>query len=161
MIGYNSSVLIKLENKQRTAMTLNQNPEPIALDQIDKLLLQSGWVIQNKIKINFHLGESQFVREYQTDSGPADYILFVGDKPGDVIEASAEQHGRKFISVEEQTAEYAAANLKRTERQAIRQSAFSGQLHGDTNSDALPAFDTVAPDWLKAAELIAKYQKNQ
>lgn len=107
-------------------MTLNQNPEQIAFDQIDKLLLQSGWVIQNKNQINFHIGEDQSVQEYQTDSGPADYILFVGDRPGDVIEAKAEQHGRKFISVEEQTAEYAAAILKRVERlrQAILQRAF-------------------------------------
>ncbi|MBS4051592.1 MAG: hypothetical protein KGZ69_10355 [Methylomonas sp.] len=135
-------------------MTLNQNPEQIACDQIDKLLLQSGWVIQNKNQINFNIGKGQTVREYQTDSGPADYILFVCDKPGDVIEAKAEQHGRKFISVKEQTAEYAVANLKRTKRlcQAILQRSFSSQLIGKTNSDALPAFDTAAPDWLKAAE---------
>jgi type I site-specific restriction endonuclease len=155
-------VLIKLENKQRTAMPLNQNPEQIARDQIDTLLLQSGWGIQNKSQINFHIGEGQSVREYQTDSGPADYILFVGDKPGDVIEAKAEQHGRKFISVEEQTAEYAAANLKRAERlrQTILQRIFSGQLIGEINSEALPVVDTVSPDWLMAAKSNDKYQIN-
>jgi type I restriction enzyme R subunit len=93
-------------------MNLNQNPEQIARDHIDKLLLQSGWVIQNKNQINFHIGEGQAVREYQTDTGPADYILFVGGKPVGVIEAKAEQHGHKLTSVEEQTAEYAAAKLK-------------------------------------------------
>jgi type I restriction enzyme R subunit len=93
-------------------MTLNQNPEQLARDNIDKLLLQSGWLIQNKNQINFHIGEGQAVREYQTDTGPADYILFVGGKPVGVIEAKAEQHGHKLTSVEEQTAEYAAAKLK-------------------------------------------------
>ncbi len=93
-------------------MTLNQNPEQLARDNIDKLLLQSGWVIQNKEQINFHVGDGQAVREYQTDTGPADYILFVGGKPVGVIEAKAEQHGHKLTSVEEQTAEYAAAKLK-------------------------------------------------
>lgn len=135
-------------------MTLNKNPEQIALDQSDKLLL--GWVIQNKNQINFHIGEGQSVWEYRTDSGRANYILFVGDKPGDVIEARAEQHGGKFIGVEEQTAEYAAANLKRAERlhEAKLQSAFSDQLLGETNSAALPASDTVPPDWLKAWDLM-------
>ncbi len=34
-------------------MTPNQNPEQKARDNIDKLLLQSGWVVQNKNKINY------------------------------------------------------------------------------------------------------------
>jgi type I restriction enzyme R subunit len=93
-------------------MTLNQNPEQKARDNIDKLLLQSGWDIQNKNQINLHSGTGQAVREYQTDTGPADYILFVGGKPVGVIEAKAEQHGHKLTSVEEQTAEYAFAKLK-------------------------------------------------
>lgn len=47
-------------------------------------------------------------------------------------------------------------NLKRAERQRLAnlQSAFSDQLLGETNSAALPAFDTVAPDWLKARDLM-------
>jgi type I restriction enzyme R subunit len=93
-------------------MTLNQNPEQLARDNIDKLLLQSGWVIQNKNQINLHIGIGQAVREYQTDTGPADYILFVDGKPVGVIEAKAENHGHKLTTVEEQTAEYAAAKLK-------------------------------------------------
>lgn len=90
----------------------------------------------------------------QIDSDPADYILFVGDKPCDVIEAKIEQNGRKLISVEEQTAEYAASILKCAERlcQAILQPAF----FGETNSDALPPLNTVTQNWLKAAEPTAK-----
>lgn len=61
-------------------MTINQNPEQLARDNIDKLLLQAGWVIQDKSKIDFNEGIGQAVREYQTDAGFADYILFVGRK---------------------------------------------------------------------------------
>jgi type I restriction enzyme R subunit len=93
-------------------MTLNQNPEQKARDNIDKQLRQAGWVIQNKNQLNLHEGLGQAVREYQTDTGPADYILFVDGKPVGVIEAKAEQNGHKLTSVEEQTAEYAAAKLK-------------------------------------------------
>lgn len=93
-------------------MPTNQNPEQVARGQIDKLLQQVGWTVQNKTQINFHVGQGQAVREYQTDTGPADYILFVDGKPVGVIEAKAEQHGHKLTAVEEQTAEYAAAKLK-------------------------------------------------
>lgn len=93
-------------------MTLNQNPEQKARDNIDKQLRQAGWEIQNKDQINLHAGLGQAVREYQTETGPADYILFVDGKAVGVIEAKAEQHGHKLTTVEEQTAEYAAAKLK-------------------------------------------------
>lgn len=93
-------------------MTLNQNPEQKARDTIDKLLQQAGWVIQNKNQINLDAGVGQAVREYQTDTGPADYILFVGRKPVGVIEAKEEKLAFKLTTVEEQTAEYAAAKLK-------------------------------------------------
>lgn len=93
-------------------MTLNQNPEQKARDNIDKQLHQAGWVIQNKKQIKFDAGIGQAVREYQTDTGPADYILFVDRKPIGVIEAKEENHGHKITDVEKQTEEYAAAKLK-------------------------------------------------
>jgi type I restriction enzyme R subunit len=93
-------------------MTLNQNPEQKARDNIDQLLQQSGWQVQNKNQINLDEGLGQAIREYQTDTGPADYILFVDGKPVGVIEAKAEKHGHVLTTVEEQTAEYAAAKLK-------------------------------------------------
>lgn len=93
-------------------MNLNQSPEQKARDNIDKQLRQAGWLVQNKNQLNPHKGIGQAVREYQTDTGPADYILFVDGKPVGVIEAKAEQHGHKLTTMEEQTAEYAAAKLK-------------------------------------------------
>ena len=56
---------------------MNQTPEQISRDLIDKLLTNCGWSVQNKKKINFSESLGVAVREYQTDVGPADYVLFV------------------------------------------------------------------------------------
>jgi type I site-specific restriction endonuclease len=58
----------------------NQNPEQIARDSIDKQLTASGWIVQGIKKINLHAGAGVAVREYLTDVGPADYVLFVEGK---------------------------------------------------------------------------------
>ena len=50
--------------------------------------------------------------EYQTDIGPADYVLFVDNKAVGVIEAKREDLAHTITSVEQQTKGYAAANLK-------------------------------------------------
>ena len=52
------------------------------------------------------------VREYQTDVGPADYVLFVDQKAVGVIEAKPEEWGHKLTVVEEQSTGYATAKLK-------------------------------------------------
>jgi len=65
--------------------SLNQNPEQIARDKIDAALTSSGWIIQPKNKINLKAGPGVAVREYQTDIGPADYVLFVNAHPVGVI----------------------------------------------------------------------------
>ena len=72
------------------AMTENQNPEQKARDTIDALLKQAGWVVQHAKKIDLNVGLGQAVREYQTDVGPADYVLFVNKKTVGVIEAKRE-----------------------------------------------------------------------
>ena len=90
----------------------NQNPEQIARDQIDERLAASGWVVQGKDTINFNAGPGIAVREYQTDVGPADYVLFVDKKAVGVIEAKPSDWGHKITTVEEQSGGYAAAKLK-------------------------------------------------
>jgi type I restriction enzyme R subunit len=92
--------------------TPNQNPEHKARDRIDKMLRESGWVIQDKDKINFGAGLGVAIREYQTDVGPADYVLFVSRKPVGIIEAKREEEGQKLSQVEQQSSEYGEANLK-------------------------------------------------
>lgn len=91
---------------------VNQNPEQIARDEIDALLKKAGWAVQDKKKINFAAGLGVAVREYQTDVGPADYVLFVDKQAVGVIEAKPENWGEKITTVEEQSAGYANAKLK-------------------------------------------------
>jgi type I restriction enzyme R subunit len=93
-------------------MALNQNPEQLARDQIDVLLRQSGWAVQNLKNINLNEGFGQAVREYQTDVGPADYVLFVNKKAVGVIEAKREDEGHHLTKHESQTEGYAGAKLK-------------------------------------------------
>ncbi len=90
----------------------NQSPEEIARYAIDRQLQAAGWAVLDKTAINFNVGEGQAVREYQTETGPADYVLFVDGKPVGVIEAKKETLGQNITVTEDQTADYAAANLK-------------------------------------------------
>ena len=90
----------------------NQTPEQAAREVIDEKLSQAGWFVQDKKKINFNASLGIAVREYQTDVGPADYVLFIDKKPVGVVEAKPEGWGEKITTVEEQSAAYAAAKLK-------------------------------------------------
>jgi type I restriction enzyme R subunit len=90
----------------------NQNPEQIARDRIDAQLRAAGWAVQDKDAIDFNEGEGQAVREYTTDCGPADYVLFVDRKPVGVTEAKKETLGHNITTVEDQTKDYATAKLK-------------------------------------------------
>ncbi|MDP2284711.1 MAG: type I restriction-modification enzyme R subunit C-terminal domain-containing protein [Pseudohongiella sp.] len=90
----------------------NQNPEQRARDVIDQRLQQAGWVVQPKDAINFGAGQGIAVREYQTDIGPADYMLFVDKQAVGVIEAKPDDWGHNITTVELQSTGYAAAKLK-------------------------------------------------
>jgi type I restriction enzyme, R subunit len=90
----------------------NQNPEQIARDHIDAALLRSGWIVQSKSKINLNAGIGVAIREYSTEVGPADYVLFVDGKPFGIIEAKREEEGHKLTVHEDQAEDYATAKLK-------------------------------------------------
>jgi len=92
--------------------THNQNPEQIARDLIDRQLKAAGWIVQSKSRINLNAGIGVAIREYQTDVGPADYVLFVEGKPVGVIEAKREEEGQNITTHEEQAEDYASAKLK-------------------------------------------------
>lgn len=91
---------------------MNQTPEQLARDKIDAALQQSGWLIQSKNNINLSAARGVAVREYYTDIGPADYILFVDRKPVGIIEAKREEEGVRLTMHEEQSKEYADSKLK-------------------------------------------------
>ena len=92
--------------------SINQNPEQVARDKIDKMLRDAGWVVQsnNEVDLSSNLGIA--VREYQTEIGPADYVLFVNRKPVGIIEAKREDEGYRLTTVEEQSTNYAKSKLK-------------------------------------------------
>src|SRR5215469_7424069 len=90
----------------------NQNAEQRARNQIDAKLAEAGWIVQHRTAINFNAGPGIAVREYQTDVGPADYVLFLEKRAIGVIEAKPEEWGHKITTVEDQSAGYAAAKLK-------------------------------------------------
>ncbi len=91
---------------------VNQNPEQKARDNIDRMLRAAGWVVQDKKHINFNAGPGVAVTEYQTDIGPADYVLFVDRQPVGIIEAKKEEEGHALTQAETQAKDYAKAKLK-------------------------------------------------
>lgn len=91
---------------------VNQNPEQEARDKIDELLRASGWHIQSKKELNLAAGIGVAVREYQTSVGPADYVLFVNQKPIGIIEAKRAELGQSLSSAEAQSEDYANAKLR-------------------------------------------------
>lgn len=91
----------------------NQDPEQRARDNIDKQLVECGWIIQDKKQINLHAGLGVAVRAYNTHDGKElDYALFVGGKPVGVIEAKAEEKGFQLTQAEVQSKGYADSKLK-------------------------------------------------
>lgn len=90
----------------------NQNPEQIARDNIDQQLISCGWVIQSIKQVNLNAGIGVAVKEYVTDVGPADYVLFVEGKPCGVIEAKREEEGHRMSVHETQGEDYSRAKLK-------------------------------------------------
>ncbi len=92
---------------------MNQDPEQIARDIIDKQLIACDWVIQDKDKINLNAALGVVVRYYLTQDGKeTDYVLFIDKKPVGVIEAKREEEGHRLTTVEEQSNEYAHSKLK-------------------------------------------------
>ena len=89
-----------------------RTPEQKAQEKIDAKLNQAGWKVQSKDKIDFSAGLGIAVREYQTDIGPADYVLFVDREAVGVVEAKPEEWGHRITTVENQSGAYAAAELK-------------------------------------------------
>jgi type I restriction enzyme R subunit len=91
---------------------LSQTPEQKARKIIDSELIRSGWIIQYKSEINLSAGPGIAITEYQTDIGPADYVLFVNKKPVGIIEAKRAEEGLHLTVHEDQSEGYAVAKLK-------------------------------------------------
>ena len=87
-------------------------PEALARESIDRKLAQAGWVVQDMKALNLGAATGVAVREHPTDTGPADYVLFIHRQPVGVIEAKKDSAGENLTATEAQTERYASANLK-------------------------------------------------
>ena len=82
------------------------DPEQQAREEIDRLLRQAGWIIQNRSETNLQASRGVAIREFPLKSGhgEADYLLFVDGKAAGAIEAKPE--GTTLTGVERQTEKY-------------------------------------------------------
>lgn len=87
-------------------------PEAKAREIIDRKLEQAGWSIQDMKQLNLSASSGIAIREFPTDTGPADYVLFVNRQPVGAIEAKKDAAGENITVTENQTERYATANLK-------------------------------------------------
>ncbi len=95
-------------------------PEAKARQVIDQKLALAGWVVQDLKQLNLAAGSGVAVREYPTDTGPADYMLFINREPVGVIEAKRDDAGETLVVAESQTERYSTSRLKwRSNNQAL------------------------------------------
>jgi type I restriction enzyme R subunit len=87
-------------------------PEAKARINIDKMLTEAGYVLQDMSQFDRTAALGVAVREYPTQSGPMDYLLFISGNPVGVIEAKAEDKGVTLSSVAEQSERYIKSGLK-------------------------------------------------
>ncbi len=85
-------------------------PEQLARQNIDRQLEDAGWVLQDYKALNLGAARGVAIREFPTDNGPVDYMLFVERKPVGVVEAKPE--GTTLSGVSEQTTRYITAKPK-------------------------------------------------
>ena len=81
-------------------------PEAQAREEIDRLLSQAGWAVQDADALNLYAGPGVAVREFplRTGHGSADYLLYVHRKAVGVVEAKL--RGFTLIGVEAQSEKY-------------------------------------------------------
>ncbi len=87
-------------------------PEDKARIVIDKKLEEAGYVIQDMQDCNLRASLGVVVREYPTETGPADYIVFINQNPVGVIEAKEGKKGDNLSTAEVQASRYATSKLK-------------------------------------------------
>ncbi len=92
-------------------------PEAKARQSIDKKLIDAGYVIQDMKEFNPSQSLGVVVREYPTNSGAVDYLIFINKKPVGVIEAKETNKAESLTTVADQSKRYAESGLKNTKTQ--------------------------------------------
>src|SRR5438309_4790164 len=81
------------------------SPEELARQNIDKLLIEGGWILQNRSTINLSAGQGIAIREALLQGrDEVDYLLFADAKAIGTVEAKPEGH--TLTGVEEQSGKY-------------------------------------------------------
>lgn len=83
-------------------------------EEIDQRLNLAGWTIQDKNRINLSESLGIAVREMDTVTGPADYMLFINGAACGIIEAKRE--GSLLGGVDSQSRRYATSHTPYVER---------------------------------------------
>jgi type I restriction enzyme, R subunit len=79
-------------------------PEELARQNIDRLLAEAGWVVQDRNAVNLQAGRGVAVTELSFTTGEPDYTLFVDGKVIGTVEAKPE--GYPLGGVSEQSSKY-------------------------------------------------------
>lgn len=88
-------------------------PEEKARLIIDQKLIEAGYVIQDMSDMNVYAAKGVIVREYPTDTGEVDYLIFINAQPVGIIEAKEVNKGEKLVvETEKQTERYKNSKLK-------------------------------------------------
>ncbi|WP_196444803.1 DEAD/DEAH box helicase family protein [Planomonospora sp. ID67723] len=133
-------------------------------EEVDRMFVASGWLVQDADKVNLYAGQGVAIREAYTASGPADYLLYVDRKLVGVVEAKRE--GTALRAVEKQSARYAERLTASQQMQAWRmplpfryettatETHFTNTL--DPNPRSREVFSFHRPEtlarWMRAAE---------
>jgi type I restriction enzyme, R subunit len=80
-------------------------PEELARENIDKLLTECGWIIQDYKQLNLSAGRGIAIREVPLKKGRCDYLLLIDRKPVGIVEAK--KAGYTLSSVADQSGRYA------------------------------------------------------
>jgi len=81
-------------------------PEEKARIEIDEMLEQAGWVVQDRSELNIRASLGVAIREFvMKDNGESDYLLFVNGKAIGVLEAKKAE--LSLSGVENQSQGYA------------------------------------------------------
>ncbi len=82
-------------------------PEEVARQQIDEMLTEAGWIVQDRQELNLGAGLGVAIREFSLRTGAADYFLMVNREAVGVVEAKP--LGHSLMGVKEQSAKYLRA----------------------------------------------------
>ena len=106
-------------------------PEEAARQNIDRMLEESGWILQDYKNLNLGAGFGLAVREYPINREASDYALFIGRNPVGVVEAKPE--GWTLTGVTSQSDGYIGGLARKFPKCATKATIFL-RINGNRNT---------------------------